>query len=462
VLAGFLAWGTAFIAWIPGATVDFLKAWPGMLNQFLDWIGNAAGPLLAKFGTWAVSFIAWIAPMIPGFIVAIGAAGLALLAWVAETGFVLSVKLVQWAIAFLGWVNKEVLPKLPGILKNILDSIAEWIGKAASFVGSEALKIGKAIIDGIKNGLSNAWGSLTGWLSSKMSGLVDAAMSAIGAHSPSKDFANFVGTPIVTGIIQGLDKTWPLLTHWIHGNMAKTVGEFLTSSAVLVRGAYDIFKSLKDLQTVPTFQPLTDAAKKYADAQQSAVDTAKNLAEVQDQIKIAEAAKESVSNNEKLANLYKEQAELLKLQVDQKKAIFDTGVAVAGAEAGRNAQSSAIAEIAANAQKAYTEAQKQALALMATDAKGALAFFQQRKAQIEELAQLEKDRALATSDEDRASFDTQIQLLKAAQAAESTASTVNAQIQINPSGQSDQKIIDIIARALHDAGISVDIKTRTA
>lgn len=70
--------------------------------------------------------------------------------------------------------------------------------------GSYFLSIGKNIVNGIKNGIANAWNQLVSWLKSKLSGLVDAAMGALGIASPSREFAAKVGVQIPAGIGEGI------------------------------------------------------------------------------------------------------------------------------------------------------------------------------------------------------------------------------------------------------------------
>jgi TP901 family phage tail tape measure protein len=75
-------------------------------------------------------------------------------------------------------------------------------------------EVGEAVVSGVISGLSGAWGSLVDWLSDKMGGLVDAAMSAIGASSPAKEFMP-VGQYAVQGIMQGFEDMWPALTELV-------------------------------------------------------------------------------------------------------------------------------------------------------------------------------------------------------------------------------------------------------
>lgn len=357
------------------------------------------------------------------------------------------------------------MPEVNVSAQSIIDNIANtWesgdIAAQAKGVGSNAMK-------GVIAGIESKLGAAVSAAKSAAQKVVDAMASKLDIHSPSGVFASEIGVPIVLGIIQGLNATWPLVTHWLKGNMAKTVAEFLTSSATMVRGAYDIFKSLKDLQTSPPFQPLIDATDALKTAQDQALGVSSKLLDLNAEIAELQNTPldqitDHVKYNEQLTALYAKQAILLNEQANAQANLANLGQTQAQAQAQSVQQQMMINQIADTARQQYEAAQQQALAMMATDAKGALAFFNQRKAQIEEMAQLEKDRALATSDEERQSLDTQIRLLQAAQAAETTAQTVTAQIQINPSGQSDQKILDIITRALRDAGIVVDIRTRTA
>ena len=54
-------------------------------------------------------------------------------------------------------------------------------------------EIGGNIVDGIKNGISSAWGALTGWVSDKFNSLVGGVKNFLGIASPSKVFAKIGG-----------------------------------------------------------------------------------------------------------------------------------------------------------------------------------------------------------------------------------------------------------------------------
>lgn len=67
------------------------------------------------------------------------------------------------------------------------------------------MSIGGDIVDGIKSGISNAWGRLTGWIEEKFGQLVDAVLGKLGIHSPSRVFAE-IGEQVMEGFAVGVNK----------------------------------------------------------------------------------------------------------------------------------------------------------------------------------------------------------------------------------------------------------------
>ena len=71
------------------------------------------------------------------------------------------------------------------------------------------LSIGSDIVGGIKRGISNAWGGLTGWLGNMAKGLIDGVKKALGIGSPSRLFADRIGKWIPAGITLGVERAMP-------------------------------------------------------------------------------------------------------------------------------------------------------------------------------------------------------------------------------------------------------------
>ena len=287
LLASFSAWADSVVAWIPGAIVSFLGAWPGMLGSFLDWIAGAVGPILAQLGAWAIAFVQWILPMIPPFIGGLAVLAGALLGFIVETAVVIATKVVAWATSFLGWIAVNVLPVLPGLLATILASILTfiggavvgialsvagwglaflawikdvvskipgalagilaaiggWISGAAGKLVGEAAKIGQAVVDGIKQGLSNGWGKVVAWLSEKVASIPEPIRKIMGIASPSKVMAAEVGAPIVDGIVAGLVQRSP--------KAVQAMLDLANSMFDVVNKGVEAFGKLTQLGTIP-------------------------------------------------------------------------------------------------------------------------------------------------------------------------------------------------------------------
>ena len=125
----------------------------------------------------------------------------------------------------------SVLSQLPGQVWNWLSQViskaATWASQMAS-KGAEAAKglanavinglsglpsrmasIGSDIVQGIWSGISSGWG----WLKSKVAdlaqSLLNAAKSALGISSPSKEFRDEIGKWLPPGIAEGFEDAMP-------------------------------------------------------------------------------------------------------------------------------------------------------------------------------------------------------------------------------------------------------------
>lgn len=85
------------------------------------------------------------------------------------------------------------------------------------------LSLGGDIVDGIKNGIKNAWNGLTSWFGNLASGLIDGFKDALGIGSPSKEFdkeARWIGP----GVINGLKRTMPDAIRYMEKASAEMLG----------------------------------------------------------------------------------------------------------------------------------------------------------------------------------------------------------------------------------------------
>lgn len=205
------------------------------------WIGYAVGFILGKLIEWGASLVQFVTQDIPQFITGVvewftqlpGMVWTWLLETINKTAEWVS-QMIQKAVqAGKDFITNVVtfIQQLPGTVWSFLSNT---ISSAASFVGSFAnqaiqagrqffngivntvrqipgqmISIGADIVNGIRSGISGAWGALTGWLGNMARGLIDGVKSALGIGSPSRLFADRIGKWIPAGITLGVEKAMP-------------------------------------------------------------------------------------------------------------------------------------------------------------------------------------------------------------------------------------------------------------
>ena len=90
----------------------------------------------------------------------------------------------------------KLLAKIPQIMTSLKNG---FLNLCSGFAD-----VGKNIIDGLWNGIQNGWNWLTDKVSNLAKGLLDAAKSALGIASPSKEFRK-IGEFCVAGFNDGID-----------------------------------------------------------------------------------------------------------------------------------------------------------------------------------------------------------------------------------------------------------------
>ena len=126
------------------------------------------------------------------------------------------------SVSFVGSLGKVIegfLNIIAGFFNTSLQEIVDlwqhnWDMLVKIATQTDWLQVGQDVVDGILSGLRGSWDSLTSWLTDAASDLVNAALDAIGAHSPATEFMP-VGEYSVLGIMQGFSDTWPQLTNLV-------------------------------------------------------------------------------------------------------------------------------------------------------------------------------------------------------------------------------------------------------
>lgn len=109
-----------------------------------------------------------------------------------------AVKLLMGIVAAIPTIIKELVKQTPQIIKTIVASLSDGIGNVA--------EVGKNIIKGLWNGISD----MVGWIGEKIKGFGETVLGGIksffGIKSPSKVMADQVGKNLALGIGEGFEK----------------------------------------------------------------------------------------------------------------------------------------------------------------------------------------------------------------------------------------------------------------
>lgn len=104
-------------------------------------------------------------------------------------------------------------------------AISFFTGISGKIVGaftdlpSKFLSIGGNIVNGIKNGIANAWNSFIGWLNDKVGGIVSGVKNMLGIHSPSTVFAG-IGENMALGLAAGWEDQYSGIKRQIENGMS--------------------------------------------------------------------------------------------------------------------------------------------------------------------------------------------------------------------------------------------------
>ena len=112
-------------------------------------------------------------------------------------------KLLEAAVKVITTLAQGLITNVPKLLAKI-PQIMTSLKNGFLNLCSGFADVGKNIIDGLWNGIQNGWNWLTDKVSNLAKGLLDAAKSALGINSPSKEFKK-IGQFCVAGFNEGID-----------------------------------------------------------------------------------------------------------------------------------------------------------------------------------------------------------------------------------------------------------------
>lgn len=245
------------------ALLDYLGGIPEKIGQFIEKVGNWFSELPGKIG-YALGYalgkvVAWLADMwekistkvpeiiskvkewfseLPGKIHdAIKGAITKVAAWGEEMSAKFHAKVTEIVSKVKEWFQElpgKIYDAISGTISKITtwcsdmkakleEKIPEIIDKVVEFfkgIPDRLKELGTDIVNGLINGIKDAWESLKSGVSDFCDGFLQGFKDALGIHSPSKEFAE-VGGYSADGLIEGIEGKF--------SDVQTTVGEWATN-----------------------------------------------------------------------------------------------------------------------------------------------------------------------------------------------------------------------------------------
>lgn len=187
VLGKLILWGAGIIAWIAENVpifieniITFFKELPGKIWKWLQ-------KVVEKFGEWAKNVIGWIAENVPIFIQHIVTFFSELPGRIWEWLEVVISKFGEWFVLALNWVSTNI----PLLIEQFISFFKE--------IPQKLYDLGVDIVQGLLNGINEAWNNLKGAVSDFCGGFIQGFKDALGIASPSKE-AEDIGNFVVEGL----------------------------------------------------------------------------------------------------------------------------------------------------------------------------------------------------------------------------------------------------------------------
>lgn len=214
------------IGWIIGKIAEFgqnllefaTTTVPQFIQSVIDWFMQLPG----QIWSWLLAVLSSIAQW-----------GTDMISDGSEAASEFLTNLINWFRQLPGQIQAWLLSTIRNIRNWVTDMRDKAIEAGTKFkdglvdevkkIPGRMLSLGGDIVDGIKNGIKNAWSGLTSWFGNLAHGLVDGFKDALGIGSPSKEFdkeARWVGP----GVINGLKRTMPDAIRYMEKASAEMLG----------------------------------------------------------------------------------------------------------------------------------------------------------------------------------------------------------------------------------------------
>lgn len=121
----------------------------------------------------------------------------------------------------------ETLPNLGDTILNFFKNLPEAIFNAMVGQAEWYYNVGKAILDGIFEGLGTIWSSIKKFCK----GFLDGFRKELGIHSPSTKFMK-IGTLCIDGLLEGLSDSIKNIGEWVENHIIEPIEEAIKNNPI--------------------------------------------------------------------------------------------------------------------------------------------------------------------------------------------------------------------------------------
>lgn len=204
-------WAIMLGQWILDALPVASQNLMNLISTLVGYVASNLPSWIATLLEWATAAVRWVGEAIPPLLVNLSQFLGAILQWGYSTALP---AMIAWgadaALKMIMWVATELIPKVVPQFALFLAEILIALGQVTAGIMDSALNLGKAIIDGMIQGIMNGMQRVIQAAQEMAARVYEAAMNALDAHSPSKKFIE-VGYTTPQGMALGIEKGMPLV-----------------------------------------------------------------------------------------------------------------------------------------------------------------------------------------------------------------------------------------------------------
>jgi hypothetical protein len=200
-------WGGNVVSWIS----TNVSAWINSITTFFSqlpgniwtWLVN----VVTNFGTWGGNVVSWISINVSAWITSI-------VTFFSQLPGKIWTWLVNCVTNITTWGSNMLTEAKTG-MEKVFNGIVDTF----TSLPSKMMEIGGNIVAGIKQGISDAWDSMTSWIGDLCDSFTRGVKDKFKIHSPSHIFRDEIGAMLAQGIGVGFEQEMPI----INTNMSKTI-----------------------------------------------------------------------------------------------------------------------------------------------------------------------------------------------------------------------------------------------